>query len=273
MPRRPPAYAPRGLIWKALTLGDAKFGEPYAEWAYVTPRHPSGMREGALRDASSEHQPETALHWFRLNYEPFVNDGSWFGFGSGNSGFGQGAWAPTVWASGEILRDEFGDIVSSAILTGLATVLQEETEFWTLKRDQPQTLLSLTSDEPLSDRVAKAERALDHLQKALDQVSERGVIGDNQGPILDEQTCTNVKEAIEQAQDGVKNDRNGTETASEALNVLQGVMTELGKGLLRTFGSQMGKAAWSPAEQIATHFFHSLQEAVVALAHWLTAFM
>ncbi len=271
MPRRPPAYAPRGLIWKALTLGDAKFGEPYAEWAYVTPRYPSGLREGALRDAAPEHQAETALHWFQLNYEPFVNDGSWFGFGSGNSGFGQGAWAPTVWASGEILRDEFGGIVSDAVIAGLATVLQGEAEFWTLKRDQPQTLPFLTTETPLTDRSAEVEQALDRLQRALNQFSEHRGIGDNRGPILDDGESVNVQQAIDQARTGVRTGERGV--ISNVLDVLQGSMAALGKGLLFAVGSQVGKEAWSPTEQIGIHLFHSLHEAVFALSHWLVGFM
>ncbi len=224
-----------------------------------------------MRDASPEHQAETALHWFQINYEPFVNDGRWLGFGSGYPGFGHGAWAPPTWVSREILRDEFDGIISDAVIAGLAAVLQGRSEFWTLKRDQPQTLPSLTTDIPATEKTAQVEQALDRLQRALKQFSEHRGIGDNRGPVLDDGEPANVQQAIDLARTGVKS---GEKSAvSKARDILLSALGMLGIGLLREFDSQIEKEIWTPAEQIAIHYFHSLHEAAFALSHWLTGFM
>jgi hypothetical protein len=68
---------PRGKIYPSLTAGEP-VGRPLAEWAYLTPSHPKGIKGTDLKIADAAVQRETLLVWFLQNYIP--ETGPVFGF-------------------------------------------------------------------------------------------------------------------------------------------------------------------------------------------------
>jgi hypothetical protein len=68
---------PRGKIYRSLTAGEP-VGRPLAEWAYLTPSHPKGIKGTDLKIADAAVQRETLLVWFLQNYTP--ETGPVFGF-------------------------------------------------------------------------------------------------------------------------------------------------------------------------------------------------
>jgi hypothetical protein len=101
----------RGMAWKPLTAGEP-VGIPFAEWAYITPRHPGGIKGSALRFAAREVQKETALFWFFLNYRPYDLSGQpFFTFGVPGRGFGQAPFAPAPISAAEIIDPQFTDVL------------------------------------------------------------------------------------------------------------------------------------------------------------------
>jgi hypothetical protein len=58
----------RGKVWLRLTAGEA-MGRPLAEWAYRTPRFPSGIKRSDLTQAP-EIGRETIIVWFLTNHIP-----------------------------------------------------------------------------------------------------------------------------------------------------------------------------------------------------------
>ncbi len=121
MPRRPPQHPlPRGWIWRLADADEFRADNPIAEWAYVTPQEPDGVRTSALQYATSQQQTDTVRFWFLSNYEPFANDGDLFGFAGQGLGFGQAPFTPSSYPPGIFLEEEFAGTIPSNMLAILA---------------------------------------------------------------------------------------------------------------------------------------------------------
>ena len=68
----------RRVTTRNLTFGE-RFGKPFADRIYQTPRFPDGVANSDLVGMEPEIQHETTLVWFLANFE--LARGAFFGFG------------------------------------------------------------------------------------------------------------------------------------------------------------------------------------------------
>jgi hypothetical protein len=141
-------------------------GKPLAEWAYVTPRFPRGIKNTDLQYVDLAIQRETALWWFYLNLEPYdlTKGGPYFGFsgaigsapigalaiGGGQQnigGFDQAPFASSPVAALDALSEEFGGIIVADILEELGQALGSR---WMWIRPPTEISFESTTDEVLS---------------------------------------------------------------------------------------------------------------------------
>jgi hypothetical protein len=179
----------RAKVWRHFIAGDP-LGSPLAEWAYRTPRFPSGITGSQLAQVASETQRETMIVWFLANHIPAAGD--YFGFPGGPQpetagplntnplntvplnqgvravGFGQGPFLDGGRAPG-LLSDEFKDFVSAAIISEVANAFGG---LW--QRIPPETL---------EGSAARIVAALDDISESVRKlVPGHGQLGHNGPP-------------------------------------------------------------------------------------------
>ncbi len=234
----------------------------------LTPQEPGGTRTSALRYATAQQQIDTARFWFLSNYEPFINDGRWFGFDRQGSGFGQAPFAPNRYPPGTLLQEEFAETIPEDALTVLATELESQAGLWMLVPDPSQTMLAIMEGPP-ANPVATVNAALARVEADAAKAEMIG-LGHNQGPpLLGAGLREEIIQAVRLARDGVAAKEAGVPAAEEGRGYLRKTMAVLGAAVLAGIGKHAGEDIYSAALPAAIRLFHSLNEAVMALGHWL----
>jgi hypothetical protein len=193
----------RGKVWLRLTAGEA-MGRPLAEWAYRTPRFPSGIKRSDLTQAP-EIGRETIIVWFLTNHIPAK--GPYFGFGETIKSRPVGALDTTALdttplngsieiagfsqapffnggAAADLLRAEFGGIVEQSPPTEITDLFEG---LWEVLPADP--LVDLETQTP-AQRSATIAGALDDFADAGRKMARPpGGIGHN-GPPEDSTTLS-----------------------------------------------------------------------------------
>ncbi len=270
MSHRPPKYPlPQGVVWHHFTAGMAA-GAPLAEWAYVTPTHPFGLPESKLKYSPESDQEVTARFWFFSNYQPFINDGRYFGFGPANAGFEHGVWAPENWTPDEILTTEFKELLPETMLFAFSTELKAVSARWKRLPYEPPSWIFREQPRNVSDDVSEAFSRLEVVVKAMRDL--HGKAGHNQGPpLLDQEDVKRLNEAIPSAQGAISEGAVGVaEVETQRVKFIE-VAKSVGNYVLKGLSLKAGEDAYSPAKQLAVQLFHRLMDLITVLAHWLSS--
>ena len=264
MPHRPPRHPlPHGVTWRKLALGEGRAGQPLGEWAYITPGHPDGLREGDLSAAEPDEQVITAQVWFLSNYRPSTAEG----LGHGTAAHGV---PPTpFWTPDTILLEEFAGLIPAGVLSDLSSSLQAQADFWCLHPAPRQ--IELQEQGGPASLLAAAEEALSRAEEALRAVAAlRGSMGHNQGPsVPDVHTEAAVVQAIKDARAGLSEGAGGVPVVEKARLTLRDVADLVGRGLLTGLGKKAGEDAYGPAKGLLLDLFHYLIRASVTLGCWI----
>lgn len=266
MPFRPPDHPlPRGVLWRHMTAEDPA-GSSLAEWAYATPRYPTGLRTSDLPQRTPGERAEVMQFWFRSNYEP-MPPGPWFSFDTPGAGWGQRKWAPLAWSSSEILSNEFGEVVPDAEIGATAAAFAAQASLWILITDRPLDL-ALLAQVPIS--LAAVQQSLERLDNALREFQQRaGGIGHNGGPpMIPSDTLEAVQQAVGDARAGLSHGSAGRQQVRSSASVMGGAAVLFGAWLTEKVAGKLFDAAW---DRHAVEVFHALVEAANVLRGWLEA--
>lgn len=154
-----------------------------AEWAYHSPRFPTGIRRSLLPQQPDETQRFVMDWWFLANFEPFdrAKGGTYFGFDKDSVGFGQAPFAPVPLTARTILNAEFADVVDNAILDGLAARRPGEWMHITSPpvsfQNTPQTEEAIRQD--ISRRLEVLERQIQSLPTQPEDADRHGIGGNH----------------------------------------------------------------------------------------------
>ena len=236
----------KGVFWRGFTAGD-QFRRPFAEWAYLTPRYPSGLTASDLNEADSRIQRETVLFWFLLNLKPFdLSSGRWFAFDTPGRGFGQAAFAPSPLKAIDVVNDQFGDVLDASFLQEVVSALPGNWMWDEVTHSTEPGAIRHSAD-------ARQETLLhlDLLKAAIDRLAtNHGGMGHNLAPadeLLTTQERLATLEAVARTRAGVTaGDAAGLETARTAWLSIAPIAEKLGHWLLaRTddFGTEFSKGA------------------------------
>jgi hypothetical protein len=247
---------------------------PLAEWAYVTPRFPEGLRETDFQRATPDIQSETAEVWFLSNHRPAAQPGRG-GYGTPALAYDvAGAWgSESITFPINLLRDEFGTATDIAF-TGLIKHLRKISDFWELiptselPSDEVRdpglyTLETLKND--LDVRLNRLEISIQEIGRA------RGKIGDNQGPpLLNDMQQAAALAAIAEARDAIAHvDIKKPEEAKSALNGLRELAKALGVAVMLGLAKEFGKDLYHALPDLQLAAFHHAQAAVLGLEQWI----
>ena len=159
----------RGKFWLSLTSGEA-VGQPLAEWAYVTPDHPRGLKVSDLASSNHTTQRSTCRFWFVLNYEPYDLSkigGPWGGYGTQVPV----RYAPAPLTSLHLLTEEFGQVLERSTIEAVSSELHGQ---WMDRLDAGPELSTLSAD----GLRRELSQVLGRLIVALEEIPASGVHGE-----------------------------------------------------------------------------------------------
>jgi len=278
----------RGKVWLPLRAGDS-VGRPLAEWAYCTPRFPTGIKAGNLTFADPDVQRETMAFWFLANHVPA--DGPYFGFAESTSrptgalntqplntarlasGVTIGGFDQAPFFNGgrspDLLQAEFGPNVSEAIVQEVA---QSFEGLWERLPMDPHINFEDAHTEELK---AAAVAALDQFLTALMGLSPKhGGIGHNgppeDGPPITDQERNTALRATEETKLAVLSSeydiaRVAWDAVSPILLKISGFITHQINDFLAGFTKKLGELA--AIGLIAWIAANSVSEIIAALKH------
>ena len=263
---------PRGVVLRHFAAGISSAGGSLAEWAYITPRYPTGLRTGSLHSVPSTEQIETAEFWFLSNFQPFVRKPYFVGFGTGPA-LASDVDQPEQVDPMDVLRQEFGGVINEVLLAIPGARLTAHAASWTAIVDRSDNAAVSDDDATLAVRIANAEQSIDRLQRAVDALAPPGALGHNRGPALDgDLNLGEVIQSIHQARGGVTAGEAGISMVSNARSSLVGTAAVVVAGLLKGLATEVGKNLYPSVTLLTVHLLQCLHEAAIALGHLLAAY-
>jgi len=251
---------PKGKVWRKMRLGDMT-GQPFAEWAYVTPDAPTGIPPAKLGFEKRDRQHHVMESWFRANYRA-VDSAS------------LRAQQAVVQVSPrtepiEVLTTEFKGIVPDDVIAELAEQLYQESSFKWAPTLPPADATAY---------VAQILDRLDGLEAMLAKIASasRG-IGDNNPPepIFVSPLSAEDRDAAARAIDEVRGQLASAKPDPAIIERETWFFQRLEAKLKSVAEVAIGGIMISVAGNILTPLFHklieNLQSLIPALWHWIQA--
>lgn len=253
-------------------MGRHRYGQAFAEWAYIGPQYSEGIERSRLQELNSADQQVVAGTWFMANFEPLSDGGPWFGFASLTGkrsrnivGFNQGRWAPPCWPAPHLLEEEFAEVIPSLVLNELGRQFEARSAFWYLKT---------VDDLPALSDADTIVAALNRVASAIEQIeTKQPGLGHNQGPTLPVESAAEIQEAVQQARAGLQNKTLNVPAVDSARARLSDALGFVGKEFLKGVVSEAGKQAFLHNGPLLLSLYFALQQAVDAIGQWIVQFL